>query len=937
MRSACIFVLLTIGFTMARAGMDPAYSSKAVIDTVPFYANGQYDSSLPPPNDYLRKPIGQWPLHYGELVDYLMLLDSASHRVMVESHGQTYEGRKLYNVFVSSEENIANLEALRLTMNRLAEPSENATPREVDSLTRSLPAVAWMGYSIHGDELSGVDAATQLVYQLAAGTDSATLNLLKNVIIIIDPIQNPDGRERYLAMLETYQSQVPNYNRFAMQHGGVWPYGRGNHYLFDLNRDWVPVRSDETRGRLATILKWHPQLVVDAHEMGANSTYLFSPPTEPINYNTPPHYLKWAEIFGNDQAAAFDQRAWPYYVKEWNDQWYPGYGSAWSSLFGAIAILYEMAGVDGHSVKQQDDYLLTYHEAVNKQFTSSLANLATLARNRDAILRDYALARRQIADEGRRRKTVFLFKPDRDELKMQNFVQCLVDQGIEVTRATQPFTVSAATDSYGRPQSSLKMPAGSYLVSTAQPQGALAQAILEFDPRLKYEFLKVERRELEKFDNTKMYDVSTWSLPLAYDLDAFVTSSDFSVSSEPVREFTPRVGRVIEPGAQFGFAVNMAGELTDRLLVRLFAEELVVYCAKKPFTLEGRDYSAGSLVVRRMGNPADLTEIMQRLAGEIGIDIFGVNTGRTEKGSYLGAATYQLLNRPKVGLVAGDGISTSSFAAIWYTLDQELGLPHSLVSLSALANQNLSLYNVLILPASWGSLDNSLGSGGGQAIRQWVENGGTLICIGSSAAWATDSAKGISNVRLKDQVLDKLQEYDLDAARDRRAESPEVDTIALWYPEKVAPPPKEEKPVYPSKEEAKRTDDWQRKFFPRGVIMRADLEPEEWLGFGLEGSVPVNLYTDDVFLAKAPITTVARLAEEKNLRVSGLLWPEARKRWANSAYATRESKGRGQVILFAADPNERAYFYGSRQMLVNAILLGPGFGSRFEGPYEEGR
>jgi hypothetical protein len=360
-RPAAIILVVALAVS-AQAGLDPSYSNKAEIDTVPFYPGGQYDPAIPKPNDFLRHPIGQWPLRYGELVDYIEALGASTcKRVKIETHGESYEGRTLYNVFVSTEENIARLEKLRLAMNRVAEPTENASAREIDSLARTLPAFAWMGYSIHGDELSGVDAATQLIYQLAAGTDSATMNLLKNVVVIIDPTQNPDGRERFLSMIESYRSEVPNYNRFAMQHNGVWPYGRGNHYLFDLNRDWILVRGQETHGKLATILKWHPQLTVDAHEMGSNATFLFGPPGDPINYNTPSHYLKWAQIFGDDQAATFDSHAWPYYIKEWAEQWYPGYGSAWSTFFGSIGILYEMAGVDGQFVKQQDDYLLTYH------------------------------------------------------------------------------------------------------------------------------------------------------------------------------------------------------------------------------------------------------------------------------------------------------------------------------------------------------------------------------------------------------------------------------------------------------------------------------------------------------------------------------------------------------------------------------------------------
>jgi hypothetical protein len=915
------------------AGLDPAFDKKAVVDTVPFYSGGEYDPAVPKPNDYLDDPVGQWPLRYHELVSYLEALEGTTGRVKIETHGQSYEGRDLYNVFVSSEENMANLESLRLAMNRLAEPSEGASAAEIDSLARTLPAFAWMGYSIHGDEVSGVDAAIQLIYQMAAGTDEATLKLLNDIVIIIDPTENPDGRERYLSMIESYQSAVPNYNRFAMQHHGVWPYGRGNHYLFDLNRDWILVRHPETKGRLATMLKWHHQLVVDAHEMGSNATYLFSPPRQPINYHTPDHFMKWVDIFAADQARAFDRNGWPYYTKEWHEHWYPGYGSAWPVFSGVIGILYEMAGVDGQFVNQQDDYLLTYHEAVNKQFSSSLANLTTLSANREQILREYHAARQAIVDEGRRSKLTFLFKPGRDQLKMKRFIQSLTDQGIGVRRATARFEVGAATDSYGDKTNSASFPAGTFIVSTAQVMGALAQAVLEFDPRLKYEFLQEERRELEKFSDTRMYEVSTWSVPLAYGLDAYWTTSSFNASTEEVTEVVLPGGQLHDPDAQFGYVIDMVGEKTDQMLVRLFAEDLVVRCSEKPFKLEGREFARGALVLRKRGNPDNLPQVLERLAAEVGIDIYGVTTGQAEAGSYLGAGTFRLLRKPRVALLAGEGISGTSCGGIWHALDQELGLPHSLIALPRLANTDLSAYNVLVMPGNWGPMD--IDTRGLRSVKEWVEDGGTLICMGSSAVWAADTANQFSSVRLKRQALDKLEEYDIGVARERQAESPEVDTIALWYPEKIQPEEvEEEKPEYPAREEAERLDEWQRRFSPRGVILKADLDQDEWLGFGLGKSVPVTVYTRNAFLAKAPVKTVARLASENELRLSGLLWPEARERWANTAYLTRESKGKGQIIIFATHPNQRAYFYGSRQLLVNAILLGPGFGSRFEGPYD---
>ncbi len=921
----------------ASAGLDPSYSSDATIDTVPFYAEGVYDNAVPNPNEYLQYPVGKWPLRYHELINYLEAVAPTTGRIRIETHGSTYEGRALYNVFISSEENIDNLETLREGMNRLADGT-TVPAGQRDSLAENLPAFAWLGFSIHGDEVSGVDAAVQLIYQLAAGQDLATQEILDNVVIIIDPTENPDGRERYLSMLQTYKSQVPNYNRFSMQHNGVWPWGRTNHYLFDLNRDWILVRQKETAGRVATQVKWHPQLVVDGHEMGSNASFLFSPPRQPINYNTPSHYLKWAPMFADDQAAAFDSRGWSYYSGEWNDQWYPGYGSAWSTFFGTIGILYEMAGVDGEFVKQQDDYLLTYHEAINKQFTSALANLGTLAANRKDIILDYHETRKSITAEGRRSKLQFLFKPMRDQVKMKRFVESLIIQGIEVTRSTGSFTVGTALDPEGKTHSSMQFPSGTYIVSTAQPHGALAKAVLEFDPRLKLDFLKEERREMEKYGETRMYEVSSWSVPLAYNLDAYYTTSSFSVNAEPVTEVVLSGGQLHNPGAPYGFVIDMVGEKTYQMLARLFEEGLVVRCSEKPFTVEVNRFAAGSLVLLARGNRPELPQILERLASEVGLDVHGISTGNSSEGSLLGAPTFRLLRKPRVAILAGDGIGYTSFGSLWYVLDQELALPHSLLPLAELANHNLDQYNVIIAPSSWGPFFPRLTGRGKEKLEAWVNGGGTLICTGQASVWAADTANGISQVRIRRQVLDKLDAYSLGVEREIRAESPEVDTMALWYPEKVpAEEPAEKEGARKSLEEATELDEWQRKFSLQGVFLKVELDTEDWLAFGMERELPVMAWSRHAFMAKAPVKTVGRLADANSLRMSGLLWPESRQRWAQTAYVTRETKGRGQIVLFAIDPNIRAYCYGTRQLFVNALLLGPGMGSRFEGPYEQQR
>ncbi|MDF1545669.1 MAG: M14 family metallopeptidase [bacterium] len=929
-----LFVLILALGSSAAAGYNPSYSANLPVDTVPFYEGGNYDPAIPSPQEFFPRDFSVWPVRYHEMVEYITAVAAVSDRVKIEQHGSSWEGRELYNVFISSPDNIARLDGLRAGMDKIASPGSFSGKAALQEAVAQQPCFAWLGYSIHGDEISGMDAAIQLIYHLTAARDSVSLHLLNNVVVIVDPTENPDGRERYLSMLQSNQSHVPNYDMNAMQHQGRWPWGRGNHYLFDLNRDWILGTQRETLGRWKTILTWNPVLVVDAHEMGSDDNFLFTPPRQPINYNTPSTVRKWWQQFSADQAAALDRHGWPYYVGEWHEQWYPGYGSSWSSMFGTVAILYEQAGVDGFQILQPGDYLLTYHEAMNHHFTSSLANLTTAANNRAELLSDYYSSRAEIAESGQSSGLKFLFAPDRDEMKMKRFVERLVAQGIKVERAEESFTISTATNIYGEKVSSKEFPSGSFIVRTSQPHGALAKAILEFDPRLKLQFLKEERRELEKFDESRMYEVSTWSLPLAYDLDAYSTKASLNVKTEQVNSVPLSSGQLHNRDAAFGYIIDMEGEKTFLALNRLFAEDINVYGSEREFSIEGNDYRSGALVIRKRGNAKNLPNKLEKITVELGINIYGVNSGSSSAGSFLGAPTFALLKQPRVALLTGSPLNFNAYGALWFTIDREIGLPHSLIEFSSLPYTDIDQYNVIVMPPSWGPMTGQMGSSATEKLRHWVRSGGTLICAGSSAAWAADSTTGISSAALRRQSLEKLDEYGKALERAIRAEAPPLDTMDLWHPERAKPAEvTEEKSAPLGNKELEDLDQWQRKFSPEGAILRVDIDQDDWLSFGLKDRLPVFLSGSYSFLAKEPVRIGARFSAENELRVSGLLWPEARHRLANSVYASHETVGKGQVILFAKEPNKRAFFYGSRTMFVTALLYGPGMGTRGVDPY----
>ncbi|MFQ6091596.1 MAG: M14 family metallopeptidase [bacterium] len=903
----------------------------------PWFPEGTYDPSIPIPDSVFGYPLGSKPVGYEETVGYFMRLAEVSERVKLEKYGETYEERSLYYAVISSAENMARLDEIKTSIARLADPRKLNGEGEASLLIEHTPAVAWMAYSIHGDELSNTDAALQLTYQLAAGTDSLTEKLTRELVIIVDPLQNPDGRERFLAQMLQVAGAFPNPDPQSLAHTGFWPWGRGNHYLFDLNRDWFLLVHPETRGKVEAILEWNPQLFVDSHEMGAFSTYLFSPPREPFNPNMTETLKRWWKVFARDQARAFDRYGWSYYTREWNEEWYPGYGSSWSLYTGAVGILYEQAGVDGSLVKQQDGSILTYRESVHHHFVSSMANLTTAANHRQQLLRDFYQEKKKAIEDRTDPKT-FLFGPGEKE-RTSRFIETLLLQHIEVQVATQEFMARDVHDIWGRALSEKRLPRGTYIVSPNQPMRPLIQAILDFDLRVSDSFLIQERRELEKRKRTRFYEVTAWSVPMGYNVDAYWTAKPVKASTEPVTQIETPSGQVINPDPGYGYVFDGSSDAAVRALVMFLEEGYKIRVAEKAFKVEGVTFSRGSVLLRNQGNPESLGDSVGKVVAATGITVYGVNTALADEGPDLGGGYFRLLEPPRIGIFAGASIDFTSYGALWHLLDRRYQIRSSSLDINRIGRLNLDKYNVLVLPQVWGGpkgYERIIGKSGIAKLRTWIEQGGTLVAIGTGAAFAADTSVALSRVRLRRQVLDRIDEYEEAVAHELAATRPAVDSRAVWEAGQK-PPTTEEKGVgekrKPRLKELTREDERLRLFMPRGAILRADLDEEHWLTAGLDGKVPVILYTSYALMSKAPVQTPARLASADSLRLSGLLWPEARSRWTRTAYLTRESKGKGQIILFAGDPNFRGYFVGSARLLANALLLGPGLGARRPAPW----
>ena len=917
---------------------------------VAFADSTSIDANVPSPESILGHRMGDGAVRYESFVRYLKALADASPFVTIAPYAQTHEGRTLYYLTITSKANHDRLDQIKAANAKLADPRKMSSDvdAEAERIIADLPGIAWMAYGIHGDELSSVDAACQLAYHLAAGTDENTKGLRNDLVIHIDPSMNPDGRERYLSQLQSLSGKVPNPDYQAMQHSGLWSAGRGNHYLFDLNRDWLMQVHPETRGRAAKMIEWNPHLVVDSHEMGPLDTYLFDPPREPRNNNLSPKNLQWRRAFSADQARAFDKHGWSYYTGEWYEEWYPGYTNSWANLQGAVGLLYEQAGVDADGIRQAAGKVLTYREAVHHHYVSSLANLNTLRENRAEILADYFADRVEAIAPSSTGEEFFLVEPPANRALFDQFVELLKRQGLDFAYSASPFDASETVDIQGATSPKRTFRSGTLIVEAAQPRRRLLRALLEFDPRMTNTFLHEERTDIENHRGTRSYDVSAWNIAMAYDLEAYWAKRIDDV--ETVADITRRSTSFPSEPPAYGFLIDGASRDIYRAVVRLLDLGVKVRAATKIFTVADRSYQPGTVLLRNYDNNARLMTHLRDATEGLNLDLLPANSALSEKGPDLGGNRFALLQQPRVALITQWPISSTSFGAIWHLLDARIGLRVSPVSVTSLRFADLRKYNVIILPNAWntGGLTAILNESTRNRLKQWMESGGTLIAMGNTAAFFANKEFGISAVRRRRDVLNDLDEYKEALQHEQQAHSISLDDLAIWgdEDEKLSDPEESEDTdsatsETPSKTEnaLKRHDAWLRLFRPSGAIVSAVIDQEHWLTFGLsEGRehgnrMPVLLSGGFAYLSKYPTATPVRLAGESTLRLSGLLWPEARERWADSAYATVERIGYGQLILFANDPFFRGYFEGTGRLLLNAIILGPGVGASQSVPW----
>lgn len=914
--------------------------------------SGNYDPAIPTPEDILGFPVGERTATPGQIVQAVQAWSAASERAVAVEYARSHEDRPLFYVMISSPENLGRLDEIRADIERLARPA-GLSASAADEIIERLPATAWMAYSIHGNETSGADAALAAIYHLVASTDEEVRQLLAKEIIFIDPSQNPDGRARFARSLEQNRGAAPNVDSQSLLHTGFWPYGRTNHYFFDLNRDFYFLVHPETRGRVQAINTWFPQIIIDAHEMGSHDTFLLSPAREPINRNLPPYTQKWAGRFAEDLAGNFDRQNWPYYHGEWNDNLYAGY-SSYAMFRGSLFILYEEARTAEDGVRLPSGAVRTYRESVHHQLLATMSNLQSLAEHSKAMYRDFLADRRAVLSaDSPYADITYVVLPTGNRSRWNAFVAKLQAQNIELYSADRELTLRNARDWAGRDLASVKAPAGSLVIPNRQAEARLIAAILEFDAKIGDETLAKERQERLRNGGGVMYDVTAWNLEMMYGLETLRVADHIDSGISPYQA-SPEPPALAGATTAIAWIVDGQDDASVGFAARLMEQGVRVRAIDRAIELDGQAFSRGSVMVSLNDNrsfDADLAGLVGATAGKVGSSAVGISGG-LGAGDLpdIGGRHFRLLTRPQIAVLSREGISPYSFGTIWHSIDSHLGIRHSHLDKAAFGYSDLRRYNVLVVPGSYSSFDFSTSEL--DSIKAWVKAGGTLVAIQGSVRALTGKDAGFSSVRqIQDAVAD-IQTYDVSLQREWLARRESLDDAAAVRSHTVpfaVDYPFPEQGTGPDAEALKKLDAWQSIFMPQGVMLAGHVDQRHWLTFGSENLLPILFGKNPVLMSDDRSEAVLRLGvletrgddEESRrlgwatvpagqgvrLRMSGLLWPEAAQRIANSAYLTRESMGYGQVILFAAEPVFRGAALATNRLLLNALVYGPGLGA----------
>jgi hypothetical protein len=674
-----------------------------------------YDPDIPTPEQFLGYQIGEWHISHDQQLMYMRHLAELSPRMQLLQHARSYEGRPLVHIIVTSEKNQARIDEIRTQHVALTDP---AVSLDVD--ISDMPVVIYQGYSIHGNEPSGANAAPLVAYYLAAAQGPEIESMLDDMVVIFDPSFNPDGLTRFSTWANMHKNKNLTSSSDDREYHEVWPGGRTNHYWFDINRDWLPVQHPESKGRIETFHAWKPNILTDHHEMGSNSSFFFMPgePTR-VHPLTPQMNQDLTGKIGDYHAEALDKIGSLYYSGEGYDDFYYGKGSTYPDANGCVGILFEQASSRGH-LQETDNGLLSFPFTIRNQVTTALSTFRAGVGLRAELLayqrKFYLDARR----EGNQAGTAYVFGDPDDDARNQQLVEILRRHQIDVYRLAKDMEVDGQSFAA----------ASSYAVPLAQDQYKMIRAIFE---------------TRTSFEDSLFYDISAWTLPMAFNLPYAETGSR-GILGEKIEDLTAGSTPALPAMGSYAYLIDWDNYYAPKAVYQLLQAGLRAKVATRPLQLGGITYPEGTVMIPAQNqeqSPEEVHALVRAAVEQSQVLITPVATGYTPVGPDLGSNDLEPLELPRVLLLIGEGASSYDAGEIWHLFDQRFDMITTKVETDYLSRIDLWDYNVLILTSgSYGNISEDAGT-----IKRWIQDGGTLITFDRAATWAAQN--GLANVKVR--------------------------------------------------------------------------------------------------------------------------------------------------------------------------------------------
>ena len=797
------------------------------------------NSSIPTPKEVIGHEVGEWHVTHDKLVQYMYALADASNRITIEDRGKTFEGRPILLLTITSEDNHNNINQIIANHKKITEYNEYISIEDQ-------PIVVYQGFSIHGNEASGSNASLLLAYYLAASDSDFVHELLKNSVILLDPSMNPDGLQRFAYWANINKNINLTSDPNDREYNEVWPGGRTNHYWFDLNRDWLPAQLPESQARIKSFNKWIPNILTDHHEMGTNATFFFQPGipsrTHPL---TPDLNQKLTKEIAKFHVESLDKIGSLYYSEESFDDFYYGKGSTFPDINGSIGILFEQASSRGH-VQDSDNGLLRFPFTIKNQLTTGLSTLKAANNLRLEILDYQKSFYKEAAKESSKFKNeAIIFGNSKDRYRTNKLAEILERHEVDFYELDSDVKHKNKTYRKGY----------AYVVPKNQKKYRLINAMFE----TRTEFL-----------DSLFYDVSSWTLPLAFNLDYDLNFNGNYSKKVNQLKFNKNIS--IEK-SNYAYLMEWHEYLSPNALNELLDNEVIVKVATKKFKLEGKEYDYGTILIPvQNNNHIDLNELLNDISSNCNIEINPVKTGYAE-GPDLGSNNFRRLHKKNVAMLVGDGITAYDAGEIWHLLDTRFELSLTKLDIRNFNKIDLSKYTTLIVPNS--SISNKLVT---DKISQWVKSGGNLIAYKNSINWLKKT-KLIDVKELKNDISAKNISFE--------------ERSAFFGAQRIG-----------------------------GAIFNTKIDRSHPINFGQTNTTMPIFRNSTIFIEKDKESYNNPILYTENPLLSGYISEENIDLLKSTSPIKINKIGKGKVIYLTDNTNFRAFWYGTNKILMNAIFFG---------------